>query len=164
MRDLIEVLRPYTPDRQDADAAESAAVDLPKLLRRFRAAGLDIEVIGPHWQQLVDNLSTADPEVAEIVLQVIEEALANALKHGAGTAVLSCTYDAGRWTCTVQNRIEPVAAGEAARASHPAGLSGGLGLGSMATRVQRRVEALPQGPTSSTANACGRFVSSCQPS
>lgn len=133
MRELIDVLRAFTADDDDA-ARRAESLSVAEMLRRLRSAGLNITVSTDDGLPLDTLVRYVDHGVYRILLPVLQEALTNALKHGDGKALLHCASDSGWLSCTVRN---PLSAGaEIAGSEPPDGLSGGLGLGAMAAMVQ----------------------------
>lgn len=130
MRELIDVLRTFTDDDQATAAAPS---NVTQVLERLRAAGLAITMTDETQATLRATLSTVDTPETRAVTHVLQEALTNALKHGDGTATIHCETTSDRLSCTVWNPLadstEPLMAKQSEE------LSGGLGLGAMATVI-----------------------------
>ena len=96
LRDLLAVLR------RDSDGGAPRASlpkvdDLPALVATMRAAGLEIV-----WTDTGDRTSLA-PAVSLAAYRIIQEALTNASKHGAGTATLRTDWRRDGLVITVTN-------------------------------------------------------------
>lgn len=131
MRELIDVLRTFNTDHA-GDTAVHEPLALPDTLRRLRSAGLELTLPKQTEAKLTDLFEQLGPQAAQLLLQIVQEALTNALKHGNGTASLQCDYTGDRLWCTMTNPLAPTQRHEPANTS---ALSGGLGLGAMAAAV-----------------------------
>ena len=120
MRTMIDLLR--SDDHSEGLATREGLSSLPALVQWARDAGL--EVAYEHAQAIDPPLSIA---VDQSALRIIQEALTNALKHGAGSANLAVGVHDGTLCITVSNPLPatPVLA-------H----GGGAGLISMRERAQ----------------------------
>src|SRR5699024_7000042 len=78
MRELIDVLRTFSTDhRDDSDNQEPPA--LSESLRRLRSAGLTITFTTETEHTLTELIDQLDPEPAQLLTQIVQEALTNAL-------------------------------------------------------------------------------------
>ncbi|MDQ4500891.1 histidine kinase [Sinomonas sp. ASV322] len=142
----LAILRDPTPDPgRDGSAAQPPGLDeLDALIGSFRAAGLAVET------DLSLNASVNVPDVvSHEAYRLLQEALTNALRHGAGhRASLRMTADHGVLRVHVDN---PFASqpGEPLRGRVPEpGRPGGLGLIGLRERIVLlggRLEAGPRG-------------------
>lgn len=130
MRELIDVLRSFT----DGDSSDPVPEPVPmaELLRRLRSAGLDLTITDDTLHELNALADHLDPAAANLVTQVLQEALTNALKHGDGTATLHIERHDEHLTCIITN---PIGSAASQTQKHSPGLSGGLGLGAMAAAI-----------------------------
>jgi signal transduction histidine kinase len=106
LRELLAVLR---TERLGTDGAAPLApaptiADLPELLAMTRAAGVQLEV------RQDGDLDTVPPEVGLCLYRIIQEGLANALKHGhPGTTSLVLARDHTGIQLELSNPIPPTA-------------------------------------------------------
>ncbi len=101
LRDLLAVLR------RDSDGGAPVASlpkidDLPALIATMRSAGLKVA-----WTDTGDRLGLA-PAVSLAAYRIIQEALTNAAKHGAGTATLRTEWRSDQLVITVANPMPNV--------------------------------------------------------
>ncbi len=84
LRQILHVLH----DDGSGDEAAVAWADVARIIDQHREAGLEIRVsTGPDWERAFDR---AEAAVRHAVLRTVEEALANARRHGSqGSAQLS---------------------------------------------------------------------------
>ena len=129
MRELIDVLRTFTTNGDPIHSTPTSSVSLDELLERLDTAGLELSVSG----NPTVTIRRLDPADARLVTQVIQEALTNAYKHGDGTASLDVAVDDELLTCTIKNPMSSTVVDRGGQP--PTGLSGGIGLGSMAAAV-----------------------------
>jgi signal transduction histidine kinase len=132
LRDLLAVLR------RDSDGGAPRASlpkvdDLPALVATMRAAGLQVV-----WTDIGDRTSLA-PAVSLAAYRIIQEALTNAAKHGAGTATLTTDWRRDVLVITVTNAT-PTVTGERGVSS------GGHGLIGMRERAVSNGGSLEAGP------------------
>lgn len=152
MRELIDVLRTFSTDhRNDPQNQEPQA--LSETLRRLRSAGLTITFTTQTEHTLTELIDQLDPEAAQLLTQIVQEALTNALKHGNGTASIQCEHHNGRIVCTITN---PIGTAQTAGSHKVAPLSGGLGLGAMATAVHHAKGLFNAGATQDGPTPCWR--------
>lgn len=119
---LADVRRVVRVLRTDDAAPQPTLADVETLAHSYRAAGLPVD--------LSTSLDGAGPPAAELaVYRVLQEALANAARHGRGPATVDLRVAAGGIALTVANP----AADPAAPA--PPSLSTGHGLRGMAERM-----------------------------
>ncbi len=126
-RALVETGRLLHVIRDEADelglAPAPGAADLAALAQSFRDSGLDVEL------EVVEPLPALPPGVDVSVYRIVQEALTNALKHGADrSAHVSVDATAGAVTVTASNT-----AGSGGGTGN--GPGNGLGLVGMAERV-----------------------------
>jgi signal transduction histidine kinase len=119
LRDLLGVLRDDTTDHGGAPrGALPTFDDLPALVDTMRSAGLAIT-----WTHSGEPREVAAP-VSLAAFRIIQEALTNAAKHGAGTATLTTGWDGDTLTITVTNPVPALTPGR----DVPAGGHGMLGM------------------------------------
>jgi signal transduction histidine kinase len=132
LRDVIGVLREGDPD--DApEPPQPTLATLPGLLEESRAAGMQLDA-----DIRVPDLDAVPGAVGRNALRIVQEALTNARKHAAGSAV-ELVLDGGPGlglTIEVRNAT-PVAAGTSSIPGAGAGL---LGLAERATLSGGRLE------------------------
>jgi signal transduction histidine kinase len=133
-RDSLQAIRETSRESLDALRAEltrlsadpgaaqrtvrNGLADLPGLVERVRAGGLDVE--------LRNESSNVSEEVGATAYLVVQEALTNVLRHsGAATARVVVTQDAESVVVTV---VDDGQGGD---------VTEGLGIGSMRSRVER---------------------------
>jgi signal transduction histidine kinase len=105
-----------------AEPPTPSAADLPELVEAFRHAGLDVTL------GLDGDLSTVPLTPGLTAYRVVQESLANAVKHAPGATVeLGVRVRPEEMEINVANLIVPGA---------PAGASGGNGLRGMAERAE----------------------------
>ena len=126
-RALVETGRLLHVIRDEADelglTPAPGAREVPALVQAFRESGLDVEL------ELQEPLPTLPPGVDVSVYRIVQEALTNALKHGAGRTV------SVRLSATPTD-VSVLATNPAGNASGGgSGLDNGLGLVGMAERV-----------------------------
>lgn len=102
MRTMVRLLR---AEDEDGWASPAGLDELPALVERTRAAGLDLTVdpgvVGPGG-----TVTVAVPTpVAQSALRVAQEALTNALRHGAGDGHLELDADENELTLVVTNEL-----------------------------------------------------------
>lgn len=148
LRDLLAVLR------RDIDGGAPRASlpkvdDLPVLVATMRAAGLQVV-----WTDTGDRTSLA-PAVSLAAYRIIQEALTNAAKHGAGTATLTTDWHSDGLVITMTNAT-PAVTGDRNVSGSGHGLigmreravsnGGSLEAGRVGTnfRVWARLPAVPQ--------------------
>jgi signal transduction histidine kinase len=121
-RVLGETGRVLSVLRNPADNAPTASFSrIPRLVEEFRAAGMDIRAV------IADEPERLDPEAGVAVYRIVQEALVNARKHGAGTVRLEVGMDRQEIRIEVANQ----------RAERPqrSQLAGGYGLVGMRERA-----------------------------
>jgi len=151
MRELIDVLRTFTTTDDPTQLASNDPVSFDELLARLRSAGLELSVTG----EPVDSINRLEPTSARLVTQVVQEALTNAYKHGDGTASLDVAVDQDVMICSIKN---PMPSTDSDRDTQiPAGLSGGIGLGSMAAAVDDLGGCFTAGVHSDNGNRCWKI-------
>ena len=96
LRDLLAVLRRDT-DGGAPRVSLPKVDDLPALVATMRAAGLQVV-----WTDTGDRTNLA-PAVSLAAYRIIQEALTNAAKHGAGTATLTTDWRRDGLIITVTN-------------------------------------------------------------
>jgi signal transduction histidine kinase len=111
------------------DAAQPGLADVDELVRGFQAAGLTVEAT----IDLAEPVGAAAAAAELAGYRVLQEALANAARHGEGSAVVELTTTAGELRLTVAN---PVAAGR-----QPGRGSGLLGMRERVVAAGGSVEA-----------------------
>ncbi len=98
LRDLLSVLRD-----EDGDEALTSSLptldQLPDLVETMRAAGLDV-----HWTRSGAPRPLA-PAVSLASYRIVQEALTNSAKHGAGTVDLLTDWQADRFVIRVTNPL-----------------------------------------------------------
>src|SRR5688572_17319815 len=120
MRRLLSLLR---DQEGEAEGAPQPTIgDLPALVERIRAAGLDVRlnVSGEHRR--------IAPGVELSAYRIVQEALTNALKHGTGPATVSVRYNAAGVQLEVIN-------GQSGNRARGDGVGAGRGLIGMRERV-----------------------------
>jgi signal transduction histidine kinase len=99
-----EILRVLRPGR-DADTTSPAAShhSIPDLVQACRAAGMHVDA------RLGDLSSELPPQASAAIYRIVQEALTNAQRHGAGT--VSLTVDVADRAVTVEavNPLPPTA-------------------------------------------------------
>lgn len=96
LRDLLAVLRRDT-DGEAPRASLPKVDDLPALVATMRAAGLQVV-----WTDTGDRTSLA-PAVSLAAYRIVQEALTNASRHGAGTATLRTDWQSDGLVILVTN-------------------------------------------------------------
>ncbi|MGC5615970.1 sensor histidine kinase [Georgenia sp. Z1491] len=140
MRSMVRLLRSQADEEWTSPAG---LAELPALVERSRAAGLDLTVapgvIGPGGAANLD-VPTA---VGRAALRVTQEALTNALRHGAGDGHLELEADDGTLALTVSNELRrPALVGQGGGGdadgpgAAPAVPSPGVGLHTMRERTE----------------------------
>ncbi|MGC5628819.1 sensor histidine kinase [Georgenia sp. Z1344] len=129
MRTMVGLLR----SGSDEPWASPAGLDeLPALVERTRDAGLaltvDPHVLAPDGSVAV----TAPTPVAQSALRIVQEALTNALRHGAGDAHLELERTGGTLSLVVTNELRDPRAADVDLATP----SPGIGLLSMRERTE----------------------------
>ncbi|WP_226356317.1 sensor histidine kinase [Pseudonocardia sp. ICBG601] len=139
MHRMLGLLRAHAPDPDPAGDGVVAPrlADVPHLLETSRASGLDVE-------HVVDGTpGRADPSVELTAFRVVQEGLANAIKHGGAGALVRVheLWEPGRLRITV--RSTPGIAGP----DHglPVGGHGLRGLAERAALVGGHIESGPGG-------------------
>lgn len=122
MRVLVGLLR-TDAQAQLVEPPAPGLDDVPALVDRMRAAGLDVSV----EQRTLDHEVPAT--IGLTAYRIVQEALTNAARYGTGTATVAIAEDGGRLTLEVSN---PVEAPALPRTEEP---SSGLGLLGMRERV-----------------------------
>lgn len=127
LRRIIGILRTVDADEE---LASYRLDQVPELVDRMRRVGLkiDYKVDGPE-RELPGPVETA-------AFRVVQESLTNALKYGSGAAV-ALVFEADRLRLTVENEIDPSAAGVP---------RGGAGLTGMTERVRLLGGTVQAGP------------------
>lgn len=121
MRALIDLLRSYDVDVDDAREVEHPSID--EIVAGLEPAGLEVDA------DLVPvELS---PALEHALSQIAKESLTNALKHGDGRAAVRLVSTGTALRLTVTNGL-PVRDTGPRQAPE---ITGGIGLGSMAARV-----------------------------
>lgn len=136
LRELLAVLRDHESSDGEARTSLPMIADLPALVDTMRAAGLTVT-----WNEAGEARPLA-PAVSLAVYRIVQEALTNAAKHGAGTATLTTEWGDETLAVTVTNAALPD--GRA-----PDAPSGGHGLIGMRERAVAHGGALESGPTPS---------------
>ena len=134
--------------RNDGGDPEREAVEPPPglaavqgLVERHRAAGMAVDATidtGPHG---------LPPSVDRAAYRILQEALTNAARHGAGSATVLIAVDADELVLTVENPLDTHARGDAANGGHgivgmrerAALLGGTLEAGAVGWRFRTRV-------------------------
>ncbi|NHA67001.1 sensor histidine kinase [Phycicoccus flavus] len=121
MRALIDVLRSYDVDVDDARDVEQPSLE--EIVAGLEPAGLEVDA----------DLATVElgPAQEQALAQVVKESLTNALKHGDGRATVRLVSTGTGVRLTVSNGLAACADGD----RRPPVIAGGIGLGSMAARV-----------------------------
>lgn len=113
--DLLAMLRTTTAEADAADHQVFATLaQLDPLVRQFADVGLSVQ------RHVLGDLTDLPPAVDVVGYRVVQEALTNAHKHGAGGAELTITRDVDQLVIEVANRHG--AAGTATGSGH--GLDG----------------------------------------
>lgn len=99
LRDVLAVLRHSTTDEDAPRGALPTLDDLPALVDAMRATGL-----ATTWSESGQPRPLASP-VSLAAYRIIQEALTNAAKHGAGSATLTTAWDSDALTITVTNPV-----------------------------------------------------------
>ena len=157
MRELIDVLRTFTTEGDHIVSA--APLNISQMLQRLRAAGLAITLTRGTHETLQGTLDNLDTPQARAVAHVLQEALTNALKHGEGSATIHCANTSDGLSCTVRNAIPAAPLSNHSVSQQTAGMSGGLGLGAMASVVQNIGGLLPPAPRQTREHEPGKSVS-----
>jgi len=122
-------------------AVQSGLEDLPALVGRVRAGGLDVEL------RVEDAAEAAGDEVGAAAYLVVQEALTNVLRHsGATSARVGVSLESGSLVVTVVDDGDGVRHGVRHGGGHGGGVTEGLGIGSMRSRVERLGGTLRVGP------------------
>jgi signal transduction histidine kinase len=105
--------------------------DLPTLVERFRAAGLDVELHSEH------GMTPLPAGIDVSAYRIAEEALTNALRYGTGAVVLTVTANGSGVSIRASNRSAEHQPGSGSGSGSGAGSGAGSGLGlrGMAERV-----------------------------
>jgi signal transduction histidine kinase len=143
LRELLAVLR----DDSEGGAPRTSLPtidDVPDLVATLKAAGLAVA-----WAETGTRTSLA-PAVSLAAYRIIQEALTNAAKHGAGVVSLTTDWGSAGLVITVTNPV-PAAPGDGGISS------GGLGLIGMRERAVSNGGALDVGPTESGFRVCARL-------
>jgi signal transduction histidine kinase len=124
---IVGVLR--QPDEPDSTEPTRGLARIGKLLDASTAAGLKVE----HHQQ---GQTRQLPAVADLAAyRILQEALTNAQKHGAGTACVTIEYTAGHVSVEVTNHVGTP------------GITSGYGLLGMRERASAAGGTLQAGPS-----------------
>ncbi len=120
---LLGLLRADEPGAYAADGQPGAATapaprlaDLPRLVEEARRSGLQVTT------QRSGTPLEFGPGAELTAYRIVQEALTNAARHGAGAALLTESYDARGCTIEVRNRMSD--SGIGARVSGQHGLTG----------------------------------------
>jgi signal transduction histidine kinase len=117
--------------------AGPTVADIPVLIGCYAAAGLAID------DTLTGPLDAVGPATGRAIYRVVQEALANAARHGEGSATVELRVDDGAVALEVRNPIgDPVPAPTPATATATAG----NGIGGMRERVEAIGGTLEVGP------------------
>ncbi len=148
MRAMIGMLRADGGEDADPATAPARLRDLERLLESARAGGLRVE-LRSNLQQIegeaLDGVGETLPAAVDLAAyRIVQEALTNAVKHGAGASVaVSLDHAAGQLVIEVTNeRPDRVPAGQ--------GDQGGTGLVSMRERAETVGGTLLAGPHAGT--------------
>ena len=116
------------------EAAQPGLADVAALVASYRSAGLEVQLALEVDEASLAVASAAPTPSAELaVYRVLQEALANATRHGDGPATVRLRLDGEVLTLDVENPIRPGAAGRLHRSAGDA--PHGSGLIGMAERV-----------------------------
>ncbi|WP_285729986.1 histidine kinase [Nocardiopsis sp. ATB16-24] len=158
LHQLLGVLR----DGEERGSTPSPGIgDLPGLIEEYRRAGLDVRLVqhgsppAPRDGRTVSETTSILPASASLtVYRVLQEALANALKHGGTPFVrVELTWSAGRAEIVVVNSVRETAPMPPASAGGPSGhdrRGPGHGLVGMRERVGLHGGTLEAGPDEAT--------------
>ncbi|PUB31928.1 signal transduction histidine kinase [Promicromonospora sp. AC04] len=116
---ILDVLR-VAPDEESLKPPPGIG-RVPELVDSFRAVGLDVRTT------LAPVPPGVDPAVSAAAFRVVQEALTNAQRHGAGPATVELAIDGPILTVQVSNRVAEAGASSPGR---------GYGLVGMRERVQ----------------------------
>ncbi|ROP44340.1 signal transduction histidine kinase [Rathayibacter sp. PhB185] len=97
---VLRVLRSDSGSSTDSAPTPDFA-RIPALIESYRAAGVVVEA------QLIDPPADLDPEVSTAAYRIVQEALTNAQKHGAGPAAVSVRAEKRLLTLSISNRRRP---------------------------------------------------------
>lgn len=136
VKELLTVLRGAESGDIEPRTSLPMMADLPALIDTVRAAGLTIT------STETGQARPLAPAVSLAAYRIVQEALTNAAKHGAGTATLRKEWGDGVLAITVTNAVMP------GRAS-PEAPAGGHGLIGMRERAVAHGGSLESGPTPS---------------
>ncbi|WP_308492862.1 sensor histidine kinase [Microbacterium terrisoli] len=108
----VRVLLAQLRHRQE-DGPQPTIADLDLMFAQMRAAGLELRID-------IDPTPKTDPPAATqlAVYRILQEALTNALRHGAGAVEVGLAWHADRVDLSVRNALRP---GRATAASPPIG-------------------------------------------
>lgn len=118
LRDIVTVLR---AGDEETTSALASAQGVPALLTGARTMGLDVDAV---TDARLDGL---EPAVDAALYRVLQEALTNAQRHGAGTVTVHILDEPGGIGLLVENAAAPAAPDT----------PGGFGLVGMRERVDR---------------------------
>jgi signal transduction histidine kinase len=113
VRRIVRLLRAVDDPPTALDAAQPDVTDIPTLVDGYRSAGLDVAMT------LVGSTERVSPALGLTVYRVAQEALANAARHGDGTAALELLVVDGEVRLNVSNAAMGTRAG-----SRGSGLTG----------------------------------------
>lgn len=113
--DLRRAVRLLRDDAGATHAPQPQMADIDALVDGYRAAGLDID------QTVAGDLRRVSPAAALVLYQVLQEALANAVRHGDSPAVVDLRIDGDEVALEVANPV-------ATRSREPGAGSGLLGM------------------------------------
>jgi signal transduction histidine kinase len=119
----------------EPDAPQPDLADLDDLVAGYRAAGLDVE-----WT-MAGEPDGVEPTAALAVYRALQEALANASRHGDGAVVVDLRIDDGQVTLRVDNPLPDAPPREPAP-----GRALGSGLLGMRERIVSAGGTLEAGP------------------
>jgi signal transduction histidine kinase len=98
IRRIVRLLR--SDDATAVDAAQPGLADIEALAESYRAAGLPVEL-----SLTMDGQHTS-PTAELAVYRVLQEALANAARHGSGPATVHLQVHAGEMSLHVNNPVQ----------------------------------------------------------
>lgn len=128
---LIEARR-HVVALRDGDSRQPTTWSLPEMVRRMSAAGMEIRLVG--------EVPIMSERVGYVLHRLVQESLANALRHAPGAPVcVEVTTDVDFLTVVVSNPAPPPGA-------TPTSTGTGAGLVSMADRVAALGGTVSAGP------------------
>jgi signal transduction histidine kinase len=97
--EIDQMVRALREDASDGVEPPAGVAALDGLLERHRAAGLDVAAT------VRGDVRPLPPAVDRAAYRIVQEALTNAARHGAGSAALEVAYGAGALELTVANPV-----------------------------------------------------------